>query len=291
MIVNKSISVFIVSFRRKFPLVFVLVGLLKQPVLQAAYVPQDVRLVQTKTDSLGLNSKAVALTDTVKIHQTNIFTCKIEVINHSGITIDYIIVSDTSIVFCIGHTLSRDSIQFQSYTLRSIQCTNRTSLDTVNSYQSNMLLAQDKRVYAGAPDSYYLRFPMKLSMGDTLELTQAADKGPLQFPGIALSSLTRIDSLPPKRYLTEIMTGTAAFYSRQKLGKLDVYLDDEFIGTIDESISKKAPIPDCGEIDETLVNRRVTVGKHTYYVTNGKYAWEGDFIMLREGCVRINIEK
>jgi hypothetical protein len=72
---------------------------------------------------------------------------------------------------------------------------------------------------------------------------------------------------------------------------MDVFIDGNFIGTIQQAISKKSESPDCGDIGENLVNARVSAGKHLYTVRSSKFTWEGEFQMLRESCIKINIEK
>lgn len=220
-----------------------------------------------------------------------IYTCSLQAIDNPELTLDYIEKSDSTLTFYLTHSLSGDSLLFQSYSLREIVCINRNQSDTIRDYESNMMLKQDKRVYAGAPCFYYLRFPVRASELDTIQIAQAPDEGPINFPPIVLNRLSMADSANTAPYLSEVTTGTVAFYTRQRLGTLDVYIDDYLVGTIHQRLKDKDPTPECGDIGETLVNTRIASGKHTYTVRNGKYRWDGEFYMLRESCVKINIGK
>lgn len=226
-----------------------------------------------------------------KIDSTSIYKCDIQAIYNKELKIDYAIVTDSTLTFCISHALSGDSLLFQSYSLEEISCINHASADTIHSYESNMTLKQHKRVYAGTENFYFLRFPISISRNDTLELKQDFHEGPLQFPSFCLSTFHTQDTLPSTPYLTETLTGTVAFYTRQRLGKLDIYIDGSFVGTIQQAIPKKSELPDCGDIGSQLVNARVSSGQHQYTVKSPKFSWEGEFQMLRESCIRINIEK
>lgn len=219
-----------------------------------------------------------------------IFSCAIKAINNDELTIDYAILNDSSVTFCISHSLSGDSLVFQGYTLQNIECINHSSSDTSINYESNMHLRQEKRVYAGADNFFFIRFPVCVTVSDTLELRQNSNEGPLNFPPFCLQNLREQQSVSLLKYLSNTHSGTVSFYTRKRLGDLEVFIDGNFIGTIQGAIHKKAPSPDCGDIGKTLVNARISAGKHRYSVRNSKYTWEGEFHMLRESCIRINIE-
>jgi hypothetical protein len=229
--------------------------------------------------------------DSIMDRGSSIYKCFCQAIDNPELTLDYIEKSDSSLTFYLTHSLSGDSLLFQSYSLRAIVCINQNQSDTLRDYQSNMMLKQDKRIYAGAPCFYYLRFPLLASELDTIQITQAYDEGPINFPPIVLNELSLADSANTSPYLSEVTTGTVAFYTRQRLGTLDVSIDDNYVGTIHKRIKDEDPTPECGDIGETLVNTRIASGKHTYTIRNGKYRWDGEFYMLRESCVKINIGK
>lgn len=222
---------------------------------------------------------------------SSIYKCISHAIDNPELTLDYIEKSDSTLTFYLSHSLSGDSLLFQSYSLREIACIKRNQSDTIRDYESNMMLKQDKRVYAGAPCFYYLRFPVSVSITDTLQIVQVTTEGPVTFAPIVLNQLHQSDSVNTIKYLAENTTGTIAFYTRQRLGQLQVFIDEQFIGTISRRLKDKDPTPECGDIGETLVNTRIASGKHTYTIRNGKYRWDGEFYMLRESCVKINIGK
>lgn len=229
--------------------------------------------------------------DSLEAPASVMYRCCLSAIDNPELTLDYIEKSDSTLTFYLSHSLSGDSLLFQSYSLREIACIKRNQSDTIRDYESNMMLKQDKRVYAGAPCFYYLRFPVGVSITDTLQIVQATTEGPVTFAPIVLNQLHQSDSVNTIKYLAENTTGTIAFYTRQRLGQLQVFIDEQFIGTISRRLKDKDPTPECGDIGETLVNTRIASGKHTYTIRNGKYRWDGEFYMLRESCVKINIGK
>lgn len=280
MIVNNSNAVFLLL--RKSICLFLFFGFLcSQGKAQTTIISAD--SLSEKPDTLAHSSN--------KIDSTSIYKCEIQAIHNKELKIDYAILEDSSVTFCISHSLSGDSLLFQSYSLEKISCINHSTADTAHSYESNMTLKQHKRVYAGAKSFYFVRIPIAASPDDTLELKQDFNEGPLQFPSFCLNTFHTQDTLPSTPYLSETLTGTIAFYTRQRLGKLDVYIDGGFIGTIQQAIPKKSDSPDCGDISAQLVNARVSSGLHHYTVKSSKIVWEGEFQMLRESCIRINIEK
>ncbi|WP_371070229.1 hypothetical protein, partial [Salmonella enterica] len=161
-----------------------------------------------------------------------VYSSQLAAIGNPEIKIDYVIAQDSTVTFCISHSLSGDSLLFQSYSLQAIECVNQTTRDTVHSYESNMTLKQYKRVYAGTQSYYFLRFPMEVTAFDSLELKQDFNEGPLQFPPFALKTIHTSDSLNLVNYLSDTHTGTVAFYTRQRFGPLEVYIDGNFVGTI-----------------------------------------------------------
>jgi hypothetical protein len=229
--------------------------------------------------------------DSIGQRKSKILNCDIKAIDNPELTIDYIAKEDSSLIFYISHSLSGDSLYFQRYSLREILCIIQNESDTIEDYQSNMMLKQDKNVYAGAPSLYYLKFQMNASSNDTIRLVQKTSEGPINFPPIVLNQLLVAHNVNTAQYDLEITTGTVAFYTQHRLGKLDVYVDENYIGTIHKRFASKKYSPDCGEIGETLVNKRILSGKHTYTIRSAKYQWDGEFYMLRESCVKINIEK
>ena len=244
------------------------------------------------TQTIGTQSDTLSR-DTISqvIESPTFYSCHLSAIGNPEIKIDYVIAQDSVVTFCISHSLTGDSLLYQSYSLQAIACINKATHDTVRSYESNMTLKQFKRVYAGAQSNYFLTFPIEVNALDSLELQQDFNEGPLQFPPMMLKTFPTSDSLPCSTYLSDTLTGTVAFYTRQRFGPMDVFIDGNFIGTIQQAISKKSESPDCGDIGENLVNARVSAGKHLYTVRSSKFTWEGEFQMLRESCIKINIEK
>jgi hypothetical protein len=242
--------------------------------------------------SLSLICNVQALTAQSNDFSSTLLKCGLKADNNGELLLDYVEATDSTITLFITHNLSGDSLLFEGYSLRGVECVNHSANDTSRTYQSNMLLAQDKRVYAGTSNSYFLKFDISIDASDTIEIHQEPSNGPLRFPPFCLNHFSPIDSIPNDiGYRSEITTGTVAFYTRQRLGDLEVFVDSAYIGTISNSVPKKDPTPDCGDIGLTLVNRRLPSGPHSYRVTNRKFTWEGEFYIIRECCIRIQIEK
>lgn len=225
------------------------------------------------------------------VNNPSIFFCGLKSISCPDLRLDYLEKNDSAITFFFTHAIPGDSLISQSYTLRDILCINKSHADSSSLFTTNMPQIQDKHVYAGAPSSFFLRFEIVTHDTDSIELLQTKWEGLLNFPCINLQSLSLVDGVDLSIYLSQQMTGTIAFYTRQRVSPLEVFIDDQYAGTVQRRIKEKEMTPECGDVGETLVNRRISAGRHTYKLSNGKIIWEGEVFVLRESCVKILVEK
>jgi len=78
--------------------------------------------------------------------------------------------------------------------------------------------------------------------------------------------------------------GTVSFYTKQNIGHIEIYIGDQYIGTLTKYFSDPNFTPTCGDTGDAMVTIRLEVGTYKYTAVCGKLRWTNTFTVTKEGC-------
>lgn len=86
------------------------------------------------------------------------------------------------------------------------------------------------------------------------------------------------------------ITGSVCFYQNHiKNGRIDLFIDGVFVGSLDSYLTDKSYIPNCGDNGEGIKSINLPEGKYTYQAksSESRQLWSGDLEIKEEGCEQI----
>jgi hypothetical protein len=78
--------------------------------------------------------------------------------------------------------------------------------------------------------------------------------------------------------------GTVSFYTKQNIGHIEIYIGDQYFGTLTKYFSDPNFTPTCGDTGDAMVTIRLEVGTYKYTAVCGKLRWTNTFTVTKEGC-------
>lgn len=111
------------------------------------------------------------------------------------------------------------------------------------------------------------------------------------FNNINLSNYSTTKDVNWRLYQNNENEGTVSFYTKQNIGHIDIYISDQYIGTLTKYFSDPNFNPSCGDTGEAMVSIRLEVGTYNYTAVCGRLKWTNTFTVTREGCKLLNFTK
>jgi hypothetical protein len=107
------------------------------------------------------------------------------------------------------------------------------------------------------------------------------------FLNLNLNHFNTTDNVNWRLYQNNENEGTISFYTKESIGIIDVFIEDQKIGSLTKYFSDPEFVPTCGNAGEAMLTLRLEVGEYRYSAVSGRKRWEGEFEIRREGCNKI----
>lgn len=111
------------------------------------------------------------------------------------------------------------------------------------------------------------------------------------FLNINLNNYGTTTNVNWRNYQNNDNEGTFSIYTKQSIGKIDVYIGDLYVGSLTKYFSDPNFIPSCGHTGEAMISLRLEVGTYRYTAICGSLRWSNTFEVTREGCQKVYLTK